>query len=129
MRINYHPEIRSYVKKLDSLLSGQEIVNDQVKIELDFGNAFNYAVNLAPVIRRIGDLRLSMLKESGLEGLAIPFIEFNPKRTFGPGEYVSAEEIVMALRILETYDAIQSIQMIQDVEKRELLENILGGQR
>ena len=128
MEITYYGEIPTYVGRLKGLLASEDMrTKGKAKISLENQNGFHYAKTLTSKINKIGELglKLEMLREEGLEGLTIPFEGFSSERKFALGEYASEEEIRNACRVLETYNALQSIQKMEDTDKRGLLETIL----
>ncbi len=130
MKIEYYIEVPALAERSRNLLRSPEMgAEGKVKIKIGDKNCFNYARNLTERTRNIENLRLEMLREAGVVGLTIPF-SFYSDRKFQPGEYVNRQEVVSANQVLETYNALQSIQKMEDADKRTLLEGILlGGSR
>ena len=117
MEITYYGEIPTYVGRLKGLLASEDMrTKGKAKISLENQNGFYYAKTLTSKINKIGELglKLEMLREG-----------FSSERKFALGEYASEEEIRNACRVLETYNALQSIQKMEDTDKRGLLETIL----
>ncbi len=127
MTIDYHGEIPAYISKLKKILDSEDPKKRDIKVEVEFENAFHYARSLSFQIEKIGSEKLTVLKDLGLEPIYVPFKAMPGGKLFIRGEMASYDEVKQAYEILETYNTLQSIQKMPDRTRKTTLENMLYG--